>query len=58
MNKKIDLIQNKQFLIYINLKEKYNFQKNLILVKGYYQEKVHLEQLKDVKVNKIIKIMQ
>ena len=43
---------------YINLKLKKNLNKNLIFKKVNIQEKEHLEQLKNVKVNQINNIMQ
>ena len=44
--------------IYSNLNLKNNLKMNLILKKEYYQDKVYLEQLKNVKLKKIINIMQ
>ena len=55
---KKDIILNKLILIYIHLNHKNNLIKNLILYKELYQEKEHLEQLKNVKVKQIINIMQ
>ena len=52
-----ELKQKKFKKIYINLKMNMNLNKNLILLKDNFQVKVHLEQLKNVKVNQIIKIM-
>ena len=43
---------------FINLNLKNNLNKNLIFKKVNYQEKVDLEQLKNVKVNQINNIMQ
>ena len=43
---------------FINLKLKKNLNKNLIFKKVNYQEKVDLEQLKNVKVKQINNIMQ
>ena len=43
---------------FINLKLKKNLNKNLIFKKVNFQEKVDLEQLKNVKVNQINNIMQ
>ena len=53
-----DIIQNKYKVKYIDLIMNIDLNKNLILVKELYQEKVLLELLKNVLVIMIIFIMQ
>ena len=53
MIQKIDQIINHYFYSYFNLKVKWILKMNLIFNLVNFQDKVHLEQLNNVKVNQI-----